>query len=150
MSYSREVSRSSPPPSRGHRLRPPLLGPGDVERPRLTAAIRATPDTGACVLSAPPGYGTTTALAQALADEAPVAWLSLDAFDSTPAHLHAQLAAAVSEACGPSWTPPGMLDDGVLGMMVPFIDALAASGLRWLVLDGYDAEAHAGLMAPIS
>ncbi len=74
---------------------PPLPG-GFTPRPRVVIAL--TEAAGAiCVVRAPAGYGKTTLTVEALAREEPgvVAWLSIDAYDSTELSFWAHLAAAI-------------------------------------------------------
>ena len=150
LSYPHVVSRRASPTVRRNRLRPPTLGPEDVARPRLTAAIQATPAAGTCILSGPPGYGATTAVTQALLEQSGVAWTSLDEFDTAPGQLVAQIAAAVaghSDVPAPP-TPPGMED--TLSMMAPLVEWLERSAVSWVVIDGFDPEVHEALLPSLA
>ncbi|WP_078303393.1 BTAD domain-containing putative transcriptional regulator [Deinococcus sp. LM3] len=65
---------------------------GAVARPRLLAAL----DARVLLVTAPAGYGKTTALAEAAAARSgPAAWLTLDADDADPLVLAASLSLAV-------------------------------------------------------
>jgi LuxR family maltose regulon positive regulatory protein len=78
------------------KLHPPSPHPGSIERGRLIRLL--TDQAGPPVVSviAPPGYGKTTALAQAMAHERrPVAWLTLDDLDNDPSVLLSYLAVAL-------------------------------------------------------
>lgn len=82
--------------------------PADLVRPRLTSAVLSTGPGGLCLITAPQGYGATTAVARALAGEPLVVWCPRERFDPEP--LSAVLARAVG---GP---PP--------------------DGTGWVVIDG--------------
>ncbi|UBV41640.1 transcriptional regulator [Deinococcus taeanensis] len=70
---------------------------GAVARPRLLAAL----DARVLLVTAPAGYGKTTALASAAAQlPGPVAWLTLDADDADPLVLAASLSLAVQALTG--------------------------------------------------
>ncbi len=86
------------------RLVTPLLPSRFVERPRVARAL--SEDLSAiCLLQAPAGYGKTTAVVEALSEEDPkqIAWLSIDAYDSTELSFWAHLAASIDQVC------PGVL-----------------------------------------
>lgn len=100
------------------RLRPPP-GPQElVPRPRLTQVVRSTAPGGACVVTAPAGYGTTTLLMDAVTDTATVFWAAVDGLPDTEA------CALLAEALG--------VGDGVDAAL----ERLAQSGSCWLVVDG--------------
>ncbi len=70
-------------------------------RPRLSARLDATldPTTRLTLVSAPPGYGKSVAVAGWIVDRAiPMAWVSLDATASDPARLARQLLSALGGA----------------------------------------------------
>jgi ATP/maltotriose-dependent transcriptional regulator MalT len=81
------------------KLRPPRLGPDQLERPRLLAQLDRRL-LGQCILvCAPAGYGKTTLLAQWIErTELPAVWLSLDDGDDEPALFLEQLVEVVSMA----------------------------------------------------
>ncbi|WP_419194247.1 LuxR C-terminal-related transcriptional regulator [Novipirellula herctigrandis] len=61
------------------KLRPPVMVPGLVERPRLTHALQQNPQRPLTLVSAPAGYGKTTVVIQWLhASNTQPAWLQLD------------------------------------------------------------------------
>ncbi len=63
-----------------------------VQRPRLISTICAGAQHALTLLSAPPGFGKTTVLAEWAASQSmPVAWLSLDEADNDPARFLAYL-----------------------------------------------------------
>jgi LuxR family transcriptional regulator, maltose regulon positive regulatory protein len=67
----------------------PRWRPGQVPRPRLVERLQRGARSKLILVSAPPGFGKTTLLAEWLAapssDERRVAWLSLDQSDDQPA-----------------------------------------------------------------
>ena len=124
---------------RPHRLRPPPPGPFDVERPRLTSAIRLGAERGMVVLSAPVGFGSTLAVAQAIRTMDTVAWVSLDRLDADPMSLIVQLAHAVDQATGSSSDVPS---GDPLNAVSSIVDAMERRDLTALVLDGVSARTH--------
>ncbi|MDA7416260.1 LuxR C-terminal-related transcriptional regulator [Xenophilus arseniciresistens] len=97
----------SPPPSTAallieSKLVPPQLEARLLARPRLSTLLQAGLTRRLVSLTAPAGYGKTTALAQLVAQleplGAPSAWLSLDAEDNDPLHFMRYLAAALQRA----------------------------------------------------
>src|ERR1700733_2290679 len=82
----------------------PLLPAGFVERPRVVDVLSDC-STVICFVQAAAGYGKTTAVVEALANEDPkdVAWLSIDAYDSTELSFWVHLAASIDFVC------PGVL-----------------------------------------
>ena len=90
------------------RLRPPDLPPELLHRPRLLDALRQRFEQRLVVLRAGAGFGKTTALAHALAENVldslgTDAWLQLSEHDRQTDHLIAGLVDALTAAgCGPS------------------------------------------------
>lgn len=81
------MPRAIPSSGRGSalRFRPPRRPEGSIQRRRITDLIRSTvADHAVTVVSAPSGYGKTTAVADWVRDEPHAAWLSLNSFDSDP------------------------------------------------------------------
>lgn len=77
------------------KIAPPRLHADAVERPRLIDQLRST-DSPLWLLSAPAGYGKTTAVLQALDDiDGDVAWLSIDRVDNDPVRFWTHVAAAL-------------------------------------------------------
>jgi LuxR family maltose regulon positive regulatory protein len=77
----------------------PAPRPGSVSRTALVNRLRAGRSAPVIAITAPAGYGKTTALAQwAERDERPFAWVSVDERDDDPAVLLRHLAAAL-EGC---------------------------------------------------
>ncbi|MBP2450530.1 AAA family ATPase [Mycolicibacterium lutetiense] len=75
----------------------PATARSGVPRPDVTRLLQDR--TGLVVVSAPAGYGKTTAVAQwDDADERPFAWARLDNLDNDPAHLLLHLATALNQA----------------------------------------------------
>src|SRR2546421_627667 len=86
----------------GVRFRPPVQRRGMIRRARLLERLEAVPpDVPLIVLSAPAGYGKTTALSQWAAARAdPVAWVTLDATDTDPVQLARHIVLALHGAAG--------------------------------------------------
>ncbi len=82
----------------------PPLPDSYTPRPRVVVAISEDPSP-ICFVQAPAGYGKTVATVEAIAREDPadVAWLSIDAYDSTELTFWAHLAASID------LTRPGVL-----------------------------------------
>ena len=119
-----------------HRL--PSRRPGAVPRQRLAERLEAAPRSALTVLSAPAGFGKTTLLAEWLAagcaDEAAVAWLSLDGRDNEPALFWTYVVTAMQTAV--EGIGSGALQ--VLASASPPIDAALAALLN--DLDGLSAD----------
>ncbi len=128
----------------------PVPGSGYGERARLNAALDRSLDDNVrlVLLSAPPGYGKTTALAGWLESRGlPCAWLSLDAADNDLARFVGYLVAAIrvvrpgagdatADLFGPGATPDPVLVGAVL------LSELAASDEPFvLALDDYQVIA---------
>lgn len=70
------------------RFRPPAPQPGAIRRDRVSSAIsEAVAQDQLTVISAPSGFGKTTAVADWVSGLEQVAWLGLNTFDSDPARL---------------------------------------------------------------
>ncbi len=77
------------------KLVPPPLPKGFTHRPRVVAAL-SKDESAFWLVQAPAGYGKTMAVVEALAGEPrDVAWLSIDAYDSTELSFWAHLAASI-------------------------------------------------------
>jgi LuxR family maltose regulon positive regulatory protein len=78
------------------KVSPPPLRSGLVDRPVLVDPLLAT-DASVVLISAPPGYGKTTALSLWRSrDERPFAWVSLDEADNDPKALLSAVATALT------------------------------------------------------
>ena len=78
------------------KLRPPHERSGTVSRAKLIALVDGARDTPVVVVSAGPGWGKTTLLAQwASVSERPFAWLSIDEGDNDPIVLLTYVAVAL-------------------------------------------------------
>jgi len=87
------------------KIAPPFARPGIVDRTSLVARLCASRAPVVCV-TAPPGYGKTTLLAQwAERDLRPFAWISLDDHDNDPAVLLRYVAVAL-DRLQPADSPP--------------------------------------------
>jgi LuxR family transcriptional regulator, maltose regulon positive regulatory protein len=84
------------------KLRAPLTPASAIARARLVGRVRSGLDTRLLLVSAPPGFGKTTLIAQALSAELPagaaIAWVSLDRADDEPVVFWSYLVAAISAA----------------------------------------------------
>src|SRR4051794_25570872 len=74
------------------------VGPAIIDRPRLLAKLQGVFDHKLTLVSAPPGYGKTTLVAQfARQVSIPVAWHTIDERERDVANLHSQCLAALSQ-----------------------------------------------------
>ncbi len=148
-------------PLLGTKLFLPRPGRGRVARPRLLGRLDRVTESTLTLVSAPPGFGKTTLLAEwAAAIGAPpspaaVAWLSLDDADNDPATFWTYVVAALRTAAPAVGTeatallsdpqPPPV--ETVLTSLVNDVSASEADLV--LVLDDYhvigNLEIHAGL-----
>jgi LuxR family transcriptional regulator, maltose regulon positive regulatory protein len=97
---SRRQAESTQPPGPDllwSKLRPPVPRPGLVPRAGLLSLLQAGLQAKLCLLSAPPGFGKTTLLAQwcAAAGGGRVAWVSLDEDDNDPTRFWAYVVEAL-------------------------------------------------------
>ncbi|CCH78562.1 putative ATP-dependent transcriptional regulator,MalT-like, LuxR family [Nostocoides japonicum T1-X7] len=84
-----------------NKLSAPPLRRGLVDRPRVVDRIASAADVPVVLLSAPPGYGKTTALALwRRSDERPFAWLSLESADDDAVELTRGVATALDPIVG--------------------------------------------------
>src|SRR6478609_4805254 len=98
---SHPVRSSRPGPT--VRFRPPAPQPGAIHRARVSAAVEeAAAHHPLTVVSAPSGFGKTTAVADWACRLDHVAWLGLSTFDSDPARLTQGVVNALVEAAGRS------------------------------------------------
>ena len=130
----------------GTKLRPPPLVSGYRERSRLNAKLDAAIEerTRLTLLSAPPGYGKTIAVAGWLAARGvPYAWLSLEPADNDFARFARYLAAALRSvrpeagaATAGLFSPGSNTTPDFVGAVL--VDAIAATDEPFvLVLDDY-------------
>jgi LuxR family maltose regulon positive regulatory protein len=141
----------------------PPIRPQLVSRPRLTERLNEGLHRKLTLISAPAGFGKTTAVSEWLAGfDRPAAWLSLDEGDNDPARFLAYLIAALRTLAprqndaaqrGPAGNrqvPVGLIGKGVLSalqspqppppqsVLTPLINEIAAyPGSIVLVLDDY-------------
>lgn len=81
------------------KLRPPPSRDGFVARPRLSAALTEAVSRELVVVSAPAGFGKSSAISEWAAHcGMPVAWLSLDDADNDPVRFWRHVAAALDVA----------------------------------------------------
>lgn len=99
---------SAPPPAADEprplaeaKLAAPRQRSGMLARPRIEQLIETSADAAVTLVSAPAGYGKTTAVrAWSATTEAAVAWVTLDAGDNDPARLWTYVATAVDRIRG--------------------------------------------------
>jgi LuxR family transcriptional regulator, maltose regulon positive regulatory protein len=124
----------------------PPPAPGLVWRPRLVEKLRSAlrPDVRLVLLSAPLGFGKTTAVLEWLQTvDMPAAWLSLDEGDNDLVRFSSYIGAALRQAGLPvSPSVPGMagapVGQRVEVVMAGLINDLASAGRPFvLVLDDY-------------
>ena len=84
------------PPLVEAKLAAPRLRADLLPRPRITQALDAANRAALTLVSAPPGYGKTTAArAWCHGRQTPLAWVTLDSGDNDPVRLWTYLAPAV-------------------------------------------------------
>lgn len=132
------------------KLRPPPLREARVHRPEVYSELAAF-STGVVLVSAPPGFGKSTIVAEWLAHEGrPHAWYSLDRYDSDIGLFGQYMGAAVSRLTGreESLVPmPEAPTPDLRTLVASLVDELShASPGSALVLDDYhalgDGEIH--------
>ena len=124
------------------KLRPPVPVAGQRERPRISATLAGAlnDDVRLALVSAPPGYGKTVAIASWLSSAAvPHAWLSLDATDNDPARFVRYLVGALERVRpGAAETVDAAAGAGGMEAGEWLIAALSRTDDRFaLVLDDY-------------
>ncbi|MCB5275269.1 HTH-type transcriptional regulator MalT [Arthrobacter sp. SO5] len=89
-------------PAPQFKIRPPLRGPGALERPRLERDLAAAVASHRLTLvAAPAGYGKSTFLGDWVRNsDLNCAWLSLDRFDTEPERLFHGVLGAIQSAAG--------------------------------------------------
>ena len=146
MGPSPSTESQSPGPLVGTKLRAPVEGRDYRERPRLSGQLDGALEdrTRLTLLSAPPGYGKTVAVAGWLVTRGmPFAWLSLDPADNDLARFVRYLGAslrmvrpAAGDAADGLFSPGTNPSPDLVGAIV--VEALAASDEPFvLVLDDY-------------
>ncbi len=98
------------------KLQPPLVRPSTVDRVRLLDRLGRDGVPRLILVSAPPGFGKSTLVAQWIAGlraPASVAWVSLDPADADPVRFWTYVATAVERAApGTGAAALGHLDEG--------------------------------------
>jgi LuxR family maltose regulon positive regulatory protein len=121
-----------------------------VERRRLHERLERAREVRLVLVSAPPGFGKTTLLADWLASaQLPFAWLTLDAGDNDIVRFARYLAAAVTRLAdgtgdGPEFEPVRPLDpeSALTAILAPIEMDAASRGEGLLVLDDYHVIAE--------
>lgn len=125
------------------KLHVPRVRADQLARPRLVRRLRQAPDHRLLLVSAPPGFGKSTLLADwARSAGEPVVWVSLDVEDNDPARFWRYAIAAVGRVeaglearVGPLLHVPEPAIEAVVGTL---LNELAARPRRFaLVLDDY-------------
>lgn len=100
----------------GTKLHAPLPRPSAVDRARLINRLGRGAISRLTLVSAPPGFGKTTLVAQWLATQGPgwsTAWVSLEPSDNEPGTFWSYVVAAVAKAVpGAGAAARGLLEDG--------------------------------------
>lgn len=134
-------------------LRPPAPPPTYVPRPHLEGRIAGSP-TPLTLVAAPPGYGKTTVVARALADdEVRTAWLTVEPSEDDPigfwCHVHAAIGLAIGEGVGERTVAPS--PQQTRSFLVQVLNHLDQRHIRLrLVLDGVHHLRDAGLLAELA
>lgn len=117
----------------------PRVGQGLIPRPRVVSLFATTAATRLIVLSAPPGFGKTSAVIDWLrADGRTAAWLSLDEADNDAGRVVPHLVAAISGGAGTDGvlTHVDAVDpDDLVSGLVALLEEPDAPGV--LVLDDF-------------
>ncbi len=129
------------------KLYAPRWRAASVLRPRLTQRLDRGTESKLTLVSAPPGFGKTTVLAEWLAaraaEQQPVAWLSLDSSDNNPATFWTYVVSAM-QAVQPNigraalamlQAPQPPATETILGILLN--EAAALSSPLVLILDDY-------------
>jgi LuxR family maltose regulon positive regulatory protein len=143
------------PPLAESKLAPPRLRAEVVDRPRILKALDAGEEAALTLVSAPPGYGKTTAVRAWCANrQTAPAWVTLDAGDNDPVRLWMYVATAVDrirEGLGRRGRQrlhvPGVAIETVLDELT---NGIAAFGKQLvIVLDDLQAVADEECLASI-
>ncbi len=121
----------------------PMTRPGLVARPRLVARLAEGLRLGRrlSLVSAPPGFGKTTLLAEwAAAAGRPVAWVTVDEHDDAALMLRYVVAAAAAAGVASAQALEAERPASPQDLLVALINGLAAEGVELLlVLDDYQS-----------
>lgn len=116
---------------------PPALRATCIPRPQLTQKLRQAQTVKLTLVSAPAGFGKSTAVAAALAtyaDETDVAtaWLALEERDNDPLRFWRYFLAALDTAVGPAFEPLAALSESLAAPQPPPTHALLGGLLNAL------------------
>lgn len=134
----------------------PRLRPDAVARPRLVEALEAGRSGVLTLVTAPPGFGKTTAVVQWLEGrDATVVWLTCDAEDDDPGRFFAYLLGAlearmpgVGRDAAARLTASGIVP--LTSVLTEVINDLHGRGPVVVVLDDYHALTHPEVHAGVS
>jgi LuxR family maltose regulon positive regulatory protein len=139
------------------KLRVPALREGFVARPRLSAALSAALTRELVVVSAPAGFGKSSAIAEwAAGCGTPVAWLSLDDADNDPVRFWRHVAAALDvarpgTAAAVDARSGGLSTPSYHAAVAALVNELVASAEQVvLVLDDYHVVDSAAVHASVA
>lgn len=158
--YTRAMVRLRPPLASdllAVKLMPPTVSPGHRPRPELLARLDQAVDGPLTLVRAPAGYGKSSLVAAwAVAQAAPIAWVSLDDDDNDPTRFWRYLLtacrafggdvakAALADLTGPA-APP------IETVLTAFLNDLQAlTSTHVLVLDDVQALTEPGLLHQLS
>lgn len=126
-------------PGRARQRRPPSIPETVVTRPRLNELITTGAAQGIVAISAPIGFGATTAVAQAFAGRGDIAWVSLTALEADPQIFATQVLTAVHDPRSPA---PPTVESSPLELIAAALDDMDDMGVEALILDGLNARLH--------
>lgn len=143
MATPRRLTRSTPTV----RFRPPKPQPGSLGRARVVDAIDAALESRAVgIVSAPSGYGKTTAVAEWAAGEIGLSWLLLNALDADPVRASRAVIDALTLGYGRVHHPFPAFDDQLdpRALYAGLHDAIVEAGvpMTLVVDDAHRAGEH--------
>jgi LuxR family maltose regulon positive regulatory protein len=123
----------------------PALRPGIIHRPHLIQRIENGIEQGFVLISAPPGYGKTTLVADwAHGKKTPVFWLTLDEQDNDELTLKRYFWAMANEETSSGQAEPAVFSihdhsgEGIHSLLISLINGCVESDTEFsLVLDDY-------------
>ena len=130
------------------RLVVPLRPPRHIARPRLLAALDSSAGLPLVLLAAGPGSGKTVLLADwALAQKAPVGWISLTAADAAPRRFWPLLCSALRACAGPGAVAPAVSANPTVSAVRSLLDSMPSFAVPpALVIDDAHLLAHPAVL----